>query len=45
VGNDPQRIQAAFEEVMAGQWPPGQEIPLWDGRTAERIASAIAAWL
>ena len=45
VGNDPARIRAAFDEVLAGSWPPGQAIPLWDGHAGERVAGEIAAWL
>ena len=45
VGNDPTRIRAAFEEVIRGEWPEGSEVPLWDGRAAERVAEAIAGWL
>jgi UDP-N-acetylglucosamine 2-epimerase (non-hydrolysing) len=44
-GNDPERIRAAFADVMAGRWPAGQEIPLWDGRAGERVATAVAEWL
>jgi UDP-N-acetylglucosamine 2-epimerase (non-hydrolysing) len=45
VGNDPERIAAAFGDVMAGRWPQGQEIPLWDGRAGERIGRELAAWI
>jgi UDP-N-acetylglucosamine 2-epimerase (non-hydrolysing) len=45
VGNDPERIRAAFDEVMAGRWPRGSEIPGWDGRAGERVAGELAAWV
>jgi UDP-N-acetylglucosamine 2-epimerase (non-hydrolysing) len=45
VGNDRERIRAAFTAVMAGDWPPGEPIPLWDGRAGERVAAALAEWL
>jgi UDP-N-acetylglucosamine 2-epimerase (non-hydrolysing) len=45
VGNDPERIRAAFAEVVAGRWRPGEAIPLWDGRAGERVAAALADWL
>jgi len=45
VGNDPKRIRAAFDEVLRGEWPGGSEVPLWDGRAAERVADAIEEWL
>ncbi|VBB43608.1 UDP-N-acetylglucosamine 2-epimerase [uncultured Desulfatiglans sp.] len=37
VGNDPKNIAKALDDVMAGQWAKGQDIPLWDGKTSERI--------
>jgi len=45
VGNDPDRIRTAFGEVMAGRWPRGQEIPLWDGQAGPRVARELASWL
>ena len=45
VGNDPARIRPAFDEIMAGQWPKGAEIPLWDGRAGERVAREIVGWI
>ena len=45
VGNDPVRIRAAFQDVLAGAWPSGQPIPLWDGKAGWRVASEIAHWL
>lgn len=37
VGTDPAAIPPAFEKLFAGKWKQGGNIPLWDGRTAERI--------
>jgi UDP-N-acetylglucosamine 2-epimerase (non-hydrolysing) len=45
VGNDPDRIRAAFSEALEGRWPKGGEIPMWDGRAGERVADEIASWL
>ena len=45
VGNDAGRIRAAFAEVVAGTWPRGGQIPLWDGRAGERVAGELADWL
>jgi len=45
VGNDPARIRGAFTDVLEGRWPPGGDIPLWDGRAGARVAGAIADWL
>jgi UDP-N-acetylglucosamine 2-epimerase (non-hydrolysing) len=44
VGNDPERIRSAFGQVLAGRWPTGKPIPLWDGKAGERAASAILEW-
>lgn len=45
VGNDPGRIRAAFEDALAGRWPKGKPIPLWDGHAGERIAEKICRLL
>jgi UDP-N-acetylglucosamine 2-epimerase (non-hydrolysing) len=45
VGNDPDRIRVAFEEVLAGRWPEGEDIPLWDGHASERVVSELIKWI
>jgi UDP-N-acetylglucosamine 2-epimerase (non-hydrolysing) len=45
VGNDGEKIRSAFDKIMKGDWPAGEDISLWDGRAAFRIASVIADWL
>jgi UDP-N-acetylglucosamine 2-epimerase (non-hydrolysing) len=45
VGRDPERIRAAFRDVMEDRWPAAQPIPLWDGRAGDRAAEALLAWL
>lgn len=45
VGNDPGRIRRAFGDVMAGKWPKGGSIPMWDGRTGIRVAAELDAWM
>ena len=45
VGNSPSEIQQAFQEIMDGRWPAGEEIPLWDGCAGSRAAAEIAAFL
>jgi UDP-N-acetylglucosamine 2-epimerase (non-hydrolysing) len=45
VGNDPTRIRTAFRDVLGGNWPRGQEIPLWDGKAGVRIAAELASWV
>ncbi len=37
VGTSRDKILAAFRDVMGGKGKPGTEIPLWDGKTSERI--------
>ncbi len=44
VGNDPARIQAAFDEVLRGEWRKAQSIPLWDGCAGARVARELALW-
>jgi len=44
VGTDPDRIRRAFNRVLNGDWPDGMDVPLWDGRAAERIAREIVGW-
>jgi UDP-N-acetylglucosamine 2-epimerase (non-hydrolysing) len=45
VGNEPARIRAAFADALAGRWPAGGDIPLWDGQAGPRIASELASFL
>ena len=45
VGNGQAAIESAFWTVRAGSYKKARPIPLWDGRAAERAASAIEAWL
>ena len=42
VGTDPERILAAFRDVMDGGGPPCRIPPLWDGHAAERIVEILA---
>jgi UDP-N-acetylglucosamine 2-epimerase (non-hydrolysing) len=44
VGNDPEKIRAAFNDVLTGNWPTSQAIPLWDGEAGQRIATELALW-
>ncbi|MFC2171115.1 non-hydrolyzing UDP-N-acetylglucosamine 2-epimerase [Acidobacteriota bacterium] len=45
VGNDPDRIWEAVEDVLEARWPDKQKIPLWDGRAAERIVQILKNYL
>jgi UDP-N-acetylglucosamine 2-epimerase (non-hydrolysing) len=41
VGNDSDKINKAFNTLERGAWKQGQQIPLWDGKAANRIVSRI----
>jgi UDP-N-acetylglucosamine 2-epimerase (non-hydrolysing) len=45
VGNDPEKIRAAYRQVMSGSYKPAKTISLWDGKTADRIAEEIVRFL
>jgi UDP-N-acetylglucosamine 2-epimerase (non-hydrolysing) len=44
VGTHPERIRAAFREVIDSGGKAGRVPELWDGHAAERIAAAIGGW-
>lgn len=41
IGTDPKAIKPAMERLFAGKWKRGGDIPLWDGKAAERIVNQI----
>ena len=41
VGNDPRKVRLGLEDVLRDRWPEGEDIPLWDGRTGDRIAEIL----
>jgi UDP-N-acetylglucosamine 2-epimerase (non-hydrolysing) len=41
VGQQPERILAAYREVMSGRGAAGSRPPLWDGRAAGRILGVL----
>jgi len=41
LGTDSKAIQPAMGQLFGGQWKSGSDIPLWDGKTAERIVNHI----
>lgn len=41
VGTDPKKLKPYLEKIMAGDWKQGGEIPLWDGKTSERIVERL----
>jgi UDP-N-acetylglucosamine 2-epimerase (non-hydrolysing) len=42
VGQDPERIVAAYREVVEMDFGPARIPPLWDGRAAGRIVEILA---
>ena len=42
VGQDPDRILAAYRQVLAGSAGSGSAPPLWDGSAAQRIVEVLA---
>ena len=41
LGTDPKAIKPAMEKLFSGNWKQGKEIPMWDGRCAERIVEVL----
>lgn len=41
VGTNPQNLAPYMEKLMKGNWKTYKGIPLWDGKTAERIVDKI----
>ncbi|MHA7131909.1 non-hydrolyzing UDP-N-acetylglucosamine 2-epimerase [Algoriphagus namhaensis] len=41
VGTDPKKLKPYLEKIMRGEWKEYQGIPLWDGKTAERIVKIL----
>lgn len=41
VGQDLGLIEKAFDELHSGNWANAQEIPLWDGKAANRIVQSL----
>jgi UDP-N-acetylglucosamine 2-epimerase (non-hydrolysing) len=41
IGTDPKAVKPAMEKLFAGEWKKEGEIPLWDGKTAERIVEVL----
>lgn len=41
LGTDPKAIQPAMEKLFEGNWKEVQEIPLWDGKCADRIVKQL----
>lgn len=41
VGTDPAKLKPYLDKIMKGEWKQYQGIPLWDGKTAERIVDIL----
>lgn len=41
LGTQPEAIGPAMKKLFTGQWKKGGSIPLWDGKTAERIVDHL----
>ena len=41
VSTNPNNIKSAMDKLFSGKWKKGGEIPLWDGKAAERIIGII----
>ncbi len=41
VGTDPGKLKPYLDKIMKGEWKQYQGIPLWDGKTSERIVHKI----
>ena len=41
VGTDPKNLKPYLDQILRGEWKQYQGIPLWDGRTAERIVEIL----
>jgi len=41
VGTNPDNLKTYLDKLFLGQWKQSQEIPFWDGKTANRIVNVI----
>lgn len=45
VGQDMELLKKSVLEILSGDWKQAQVIPLWDGKSAQRIAEIIIKYL
>ncbi len=45
VGTNPKNIKPYLNKLFEGNWKSGNEIPLWDGHTAERIVDVLKRFI
>lgn len=41
VGTDPAKLKPYLDKIIKGDWKKYQGIPMWDGKTSERIVSVL----
>ncbi len=41
VGTDPKKLKEYLNKLFSGRWKSGKDIPLWDGKTADRIVETL----
>ena len=41
VGNDVEQMRVDFRKIISGEWRTGDKVPLWDGKTSERIVGEL----
>ena len=41
LGTDPKTLKPAMDKLFSGDWKSKKEIPLWDGKCAERIVDVL----
>ncbi|WP_460217923.1 non-hydrolyzing UDP-N-acetylglucosamine 2-epimerase [Psychroserpens sp. MEBiC05023] len=41
IGTDPKNLKPYLKTLFAGNWKKGNDIPLWDGKTATRIVESL----
>ncbi|MBU2922173.1 UDP-N-acetylglucosamine 2-epimerase (non-hydrolyzing) [Winogradskyella psychrotolerans] len=41
VGTQPEKLKPYLDTLFAGNWKKGNDIPLWDGKTAHRIVECL----
>jgi UDP-N-acetylglucosamine 2-epimerase (non-hydrolysing) len=43
VGTDREEIGRNVDRILAGDWPSGQQVPLWDGKASVRIVDIVSS--
>ncbi|TYB79055.1 non-hydrolyzing UDP-N-acetylglucosamine 2-epimerase [Bizionia myxarmorum] len=43
VGTNPENIKPYLQRLFAGDWKTGSSIPMWDGKTAQRIVAVLTS--